>query len=405
MNDKHATSDVPATPHWYPLPAAATALAGTAATLYAGGAGTAAWLAALAFLAALAVLQFWQARLARAAERERVAQRQAEAERWQRDCRIAGQQGLLEVSRDVFPLWSRHIETARRQTEEGVTSLAGRFAGIEERLESSVQASRQASGEMGGEGGVVQVITRAEGELRQIVASLEEMVKAKEAMLQEIQRLAGFTDELQTMATGVADIAAQTNLLALNAAIEAARAGEAGRGFAVVADEVRKLSTLSGDTGKHISEKVVSVSEAMQRTLEVARQFSQRDEETIHHSEDVIRDVLAQVGDATRQLAAAGRILEEESAGVRGEVSEVLVHLQFQDRVSQILTQVSGDIGRLGERLAEAAGCLAAGREPPPFDGHAWLAEMQQTYTTLEQRHVHAGGATRAPAKSEITFF
>ena len=116
----------------------------------------------------------------------------------------------------------------------------------------------------------------SQDDLNAIIASLRSALEEKEALLKSVFELSAFTDELQKMAEDVGNIAGQTNLLALNAAIEAARAGEAGRGFAVVADEVRKLSNMSGETGKKISEKVGAVNQAIAATLVTASTRSSR---------------------------------------------------------------------------------------------------------------------------------
>jgi len=203
----------------------------------------------------------------------------------------------------------------------------------------------------------------------------------------------------------VGDIAKQTNLLALNAAIEAARAGDVGRGFAVVADEVRKLSNLSGETGKKITETVDTVNKAIASTLEISRQFAQQDQEMVVTSEKVIEQVVGRVHTAVSGLADSADVLRHETQSIGEEIADVLVAFQFQDRISQVLSHVCKDMGKLKDRIATQEQQLAAGNKPGPIDATTWLNELSHTYTVPEQHVVHSGGAPRAAAATEITFF
>ena len=302
---------------------------------------------------------------------------------------------LHEVCTAVLPRWKRHIDISRQQTENAVTGLAREFHEISGKLECAVAASRSTAGSLaGGDAGMTGTIGAVREELLALVGSLRQVLDAKVAMLAEIRNLAAFTDELKRMAVDVASIAGQTNLLALNAAIEAARAGEQGRGFAVVADEVRKLSTQSGETGKQISRKVETVAAAIGSTLACADQLSAKDDEVVAGAETTIQRVIARFNDSAGTLVRTAGQLEQESSGVREQVSRVLVDLQFQDRVSQILTQIEQDIARLDVRLGEDRQVLSGGSLPQPIDSGGWLKQFESGYTTLEQHD--AGGLARA---------
>ncbi|MFH2135572.1 MAG: methyl-accepting chemotaxis protein [Pseudomonadota bacterium] len=312
-------------------------------------------------------------------------------------------EGLGNVCIEVLPVWSNQIEMARAQTEGAITDLSMRFANLSQRLSAAVDAS---GGEGGGQAGLVGLLQNSQRELNSIITSLRAALEVKRAMLGEVQTLARFTGDLQKMAQDVADIAGQTNLLALNAAIEAARAGEVGRGFAVVADEVRKLSNLSGETGKKMSATVDTVNKAIASTLRVSEQYAEQDAAMVMNSEQTIAQVLSQFGDATSALANSTETLRHESQVIGGEIANVLVDLQFQDRVSQMLMHVRNDMDKLDGHLREGEQARAAGNVLAAMDARAWLSELAQTYTMPEQHVAHGG---TAPAESnndsDITFF
>lgn len=319
--------------------------------------------------------------------------------------RFSGQPGeddqLDQLCQEILPVWTGQIDMARQVTEQSITDLAHRFAEISRRLDAAVEASNKTGGQA-----LVELLNDAHQQLNAIVDALRQAVTTKEVLLREINSLSGYTSSLQRMAKDVGDIARQTNLLSINAAIEAARAGDVGRGFAVVAAEVRKLSNLSAETGKKIGDTINAVSGAIEHTLNVSRSFAEKDDVLVNHSSEVIGDVVTRFQNAATDLADAAEFLRQENHSIAGDVSSVLVALQFQDRVSQILQQVQDDAQRLQEQILHNEQDKAAGNFVRAFDVAAWKDEMARAYTMPEQMAVHQGGAVRpAAAPAEITFF
>lgn len=95
--------------------------------------------------------------------------------------------------------------------------------------------------------------------MHQLVTGFKKVTTEQEKSLDDVERLKGNAIQVESIITMVGDIAEQTNLLALNASIEAARAGEHGQGFAVVAEEVRKLADESGNAVKRISDLITLI--------------------------------------------------------------------------------------------------------------------------------------------------
>ncbi|MGF1714059.1 methyl-accepting chemotaxis protein [Photobacterium chitinilyticum] len=232
-------------------------------------------------------------------------------------------------------------------------------------------------------------------------------MQAKEEMLAQVRHLASYTEELDSMALDVAKIAEQTNLLALNAAIEAARAGDQGRGFAVVAGEVRKLSQLSGETGKHIRDKVLLINQAMADTVNIAEQSARQDAQAEAASETNIESILANFKQLASELSNSTSLLQDKNMDIQQEISGVIVSLQFQDRASQIITQVEMNLDKLQAEITDYESEQHNDDEAHRLDVTNWLNEMKRDYVAQEQHlnHEKDEANTMSSQDSEITFF
>ncbi len=215
--------------------------------------------------------------------------------------------------------------------------------------------------------------------MQQVVDSVVGNSKLGMELVELTDSIAKHAQDVQGILSEIGSIAKQTNLLALNAAIEAARAGEAGRGFAVVADEVRDLSARTTQFSQQINKLMQSMQVSVKQTETAIQGMASQDMTFALESKQQVESIIH-----TMERQNIGRIqaigaLGGSAVAVENLVGKAITALQFQDMVSQLLSHIARrvdaldavmrQLNTLGSTLdreaasADARGAIASLRE------------------------------------------
>ncbi|CAE1136580.1 MULTISPECIES: methyl-accepting chemotaxis protein [Xanthomonas] len=243
------------------------------------------------------------------------------------------------------------VERARELIRQAVSGLGGSFEAMNRKSRQQSQALARIVDRAGDDGSagvdVARFAQHASSRMEQLVEALEQVSGQSTNTVHHIDEMAQHLDGIFALLEDVKSIADQTNLLALNAAIEAARAGEAGRGFAVVADEVRNLSERSTTFNEQIRKLAHSSKESIAKVRETVSQLASRhmdrSREARHESAAMLENVAqinASLGDGMREISECARSID-------GSVAEAVRALQFEDIATQTLSGIHTHLDRL----------------------------------------------------------
>ena len=257
---------------------------------------------------------------------------------------------VLDASRSLSAS-SQQVATSSAHQSESASAMAAAVEQVTVSINHVSDGAREAleisrkSGDLSGQGS--EIIHKAATEMRHIADTVRQTSSA-------IENLGQQSTQISSIAQVIKEIAEQTNLLALNAAIEAARAGEQGRGFAVVADEVRKLAERTANATKEITEMINAIqSTARVAVTSMAEAGSQVDGGVIlaQQAGDAINQIKEKSAQVLRTVGDISSALAEQSSAS----NDIATHIEKVAQMTEENSAATKETAGASDRLVQLA--------------------------------------------------
>jgi methyl-accepting chemotaxis protein len=261
-----------------------------------------------------------------------------------------------------------HLSEASDRNTEFIAQVGQAMGGIRKRIESSLELAQQV--ETYAERGREVVVRVGEG--------VDRIRSSSQAMVQSVQALGAQSREIEGVLGIITDVAEETSLLSLNAAILAAQAGEKGAAFGVVADQIRSLARRTSESTKHIEtliraiqNNITEANQGLAATLDTVEEGRELGREAVEQLE-LIEGAVAESVSQSRQIAEAAQDQDEKSRAMVSAAGEV----------NESLHQVAGHLGQSIEEMDRIQALIQS------------LAALSQSVRAAADEHREAGRST-----------
>lgn len=295
----------------------------------------------------------------------------------------AAAEGTTLMASQLVPVWKRHIEASRDAAEKGVGGLLQSFSNLSDGLSEAARHAEKLTPSVS-VGSTEEALEENAEALESLLEPLRTSRAERDAMVTEMLACSDRLAELGRVSKEVRELARHTNLVAFNASIEANRAGQSGSGFAVVAQEVRALAARTGEAGQRIHDQLNAITARIDRLRRQAELSTVTDEELDVMARSRARAVASALITRLATNVRGSRELREAALRMNGELEQIFMNFQFQDRLTQMLDILGRDMGRFAEWVQSNPTATHA-------DVAEWLAALERSYTMEEQRTFHHG--------------
>ncbi len=257
-------------------------------------------------------------------------------------------EGVVEIATSASGELSAQIEHSSRGSEEQSSRVSETATAMEEMNATVLEVAKNASQAAESTAQARDKAQDGAGIVGQVVTGISEVQKQAIALKEDMSALGKQSEAIGQIMNVISDIADQTNLLALNAAIEAARAGEAGRGFAVVADEVRKLAEKTMTATKEVGDAIQGIQNGTRKNIDSVDSTAKMIEEATvlaKKSGDTLSEIVQMVDSAADQVRSIATASEEQSAA--------------SEEISRSIEQVASISSETAQAMGEAALAVA----------------------------------------------
>ncbi|MCW9057869.1 MAG: methyl-accepting chemotaxis protein [Gammaproteobacteria bacterium] len=314
----------------------------------------------------------------------------------EQDERAAHDAELAQLNRELWQLASGRLEAldvelvrVRELISDAVANLSESFHGLHD--QSHQQSTLVAELSVRVMGGTDERVSMQQfvDEISEVLAYYIKLVidisRQSVETVHKIDDMVGQMDSIFVLLEDINAIADQTNLLALNAAIEAARAGEAGRGFAVVADEVRKLSQHSASFNAQIRGQAESAKRTIQEARELVGDVAAKDMNVALKAKGNVDEMIQHVSSLNVSISDSLERVAGISQQVQVSVDTAVRGLQFEDLTRQLVEYVGHELVSVRDLIAGMSGDSL---DDPGADARL-RAGIHEQRTLLEQAREH----------------
>ncbi|MBQ4379556.1 MAG: HAMP domain-containing protein [Treponema sp.] len=312
--------------------------------------------------------------------------------------------GDVKSSKDELMVAGENLSGATQDTSSSITEIIANIDSMKRQIDNQNQSVSQTAGAVNEiasnieslermiesqSSGVTQASAAVEemiGNISSVNASMEKMARSfselrsnsqtgitkQKAVNDRITEIEGQSEMLQEANVAIAAIASQTNLLAMNAAIEAAHAGEAGKGFAVVADEIRKLSETSSAQSKTIGDQLTNIKESINSVVSASGESAVAFEAVSRKLEETdalvmqIRAAMEEQNEGSHQITEALHSMNDSTVEVRNASNEmaegnkmILKEVQILQNAAMAMSQSMEEMGIGARKINETGAALS----------------------------------------------
>ncbi len=313
-----------------------------------------------------------------------IAQKQLEDGIVEQSQVVLGAQVTVRAMSDAIGELAGSAEQQTRSLDETAIDVSSMSASIEEvsaQVDSLLSIST-ATAETADRGGTaIHTIVDAMATIRTTIEDLGD----------DIRRLGTNSDQIGDIVKVIDRIAEQTNLLALNAAIEAARAGEHGRGFAVVASEIRKLADGSVQATKEIAEHIGSTQSVIGQVTDAMTRLNERVEDSVQstgNASEALREIVTTVMDANRQvgqISSVTRSMSENTFRVIRSIEEITRSVAANLAATRQMATHSGAVSSAFESITAISAQNAASVEVLTYVNAEVTSAAQRILGSVEE--------------------
>jgi methyl-accepting chemotaxis protein len=320
---------------------------------------------------------------------------------------------LHHVIEDVDVVVDQEIEVVSTElihvkalVSEAIETLNQSFSNLHDQTNAEYKLVMSLINNLGGDDSSSISIKKFSEEIKVVLQYLIDLLKTasqrSNQTVEKIDDMVGQIEAIFHLLEDVKGIADQTNLLALNAAIEAARAGEAGRGFAVVADEVRKLSLNSNVLNDQIRTQAEKARTTVDQVRNIVSETAQKDIEHAISSQTKVDVMLKDLEMMNSEIAESLGEVTGIISQIEGSVSDAVRSLQFEDIVTQLVDQIRNHLNNLNDFTADIREFIDVQQQTPSNNEEVYLERIESFRQKIhtQRQKVESSRMTRVNTES-----